>query len=80
MSYGVETLEVYPPKPSCDIAIVMIPPYPNDPLAVRDLFNKVQDLLMRWLQSLIRVVDYVTIQDKFMLFRNTSEKELKVLI
>ena len=41
MPNTVETIEMYFPKPSWDIAIVMVAPYPNDPLAVRALFNKV---------------------------------------
>ena len=80
MFYGVETLKMYSPKPSWDIAIVMIAPYPDNPLAVRDLPNKLQDSLVQWLQFRIRVVDDVAIQDKFMIFRNTSKKALKVLI
>jgi len=80
MFYGVETLEMYLPEPSWDIANVMIPPYPNDPLAVRDLLNKVQDPLVRRLQFCVRVVDDVAVQDKFIIFRNTSEKTLKIWI
>ncbi len=71
---------MYSPKPSWDIAIVMIPLYPNDPLAVRDLLDNVQDPLVRLFQFFVRVVDDVAIKDKFMIFRNTSEKTLKVLI
>jgi hypothetical protein len=76
----VETLEMYSPKPSWDIAIVMIPPHPNDPLAVRDLLDNVQDPLVRLFQFFVRVVDDVAIKDKFMIFRNISQKALKVLI
>ena len=68
------------PKLFWGIAVVMIPPHPNDSLAVRDLLNKVQDPLMCRLQFLIRLFDDVAIQDKFMTFRNISEKALEVLI
>ena len=71
---------MYSPKPSWDIAIVMIPPHPNDPLAVRDLLDNVQDPLVRLFQFFVRVVDDVAIKDKFMIFRNISQKALKVLI
>jgi len=63
MFYSVETLKMYFPKPSWDIANVMIPLYPNDSLAVRDLLNEVQNPLVRRLQFCVRVVDDVTIQD-----------------
>lgn len=80
MFYGMEAPKMYFPKPSWEIAVVMIPPHPNDPLAVRDLLNKVQDPLICWLQFRIRLFDDVAIQDKFMIFRNISEKALEVLI
>jgi len=80
MSYAVEALKRYFPEPSWEIAVVMIPPNPNDLLAVRNLLNKVQDPLMWRLQFRIRIVDDVSIQDKFMIFRNIAEKALEVLI
>jgi hypothetical protein len=43
----------------------MIPQHPNDFLAVRDLLNKVQDLLVRLLQFRIRVVDNVAITTRY---------------
>ena len=58
----------------------MIPPYPNDGVALRELPDKVQDPLVRWLQFRIRVVDNVAIQDKFMILGNACEKTLEVLI
>ena len=80
MFYGVEALKMYFPEPSWEIPVVMIPPHPNDPLAIRDLLNKVQDPLMWRLQFRIGVVDDVSIQDKFIIFRNIAEKALEVLI
>ena len=71
---------MYFPEPSWEIPVVMIPPHPNNPLAVRDLLNKVQDPLMWRLQFRIRLVDDVAIQDKFMIFGKICEKALEVLI
>lgn len=80
MFYVVETLKMNFAKFFWDIAIVMIALYPDDPLAVRNLLNNVQSLLVRWCQFCVRVVDNVAIKDKFMIFRNISEKALKALI
>ena len=80
MSYIVEVPKMYFPKPFWDIAIVMIPPYPNDPLTVRELPNKVHDPLVRWVQFRIRIVNDVPIQNKFIIFRNIAEKAPKFLI
>jgi hypothetical protein len=53
---GVICLKMYVLKPILSIAIVMISPHPNDPLAVWDLFNKIQDPFMRRLQFFIGIV------------------------
>lgn len=71
---------MYAPEASWGIAIFVIPPYPNDRLAPRELPDKVQDPLVRRLQFGIRVVDNVAIQDEFMILRYACEKALKVLI
>ena len=75
----VEALKMYFPKPIWDIAIVMISLYPDNLLTVRNLLNKVDDPLVRWLQFRVRIVNYVTIQNKFVILWDVPEKAFKFL-
>ena len=58
----------------------MIPLHPNDLLSVRGLLNEVQDPLMRELQFRKRIVNDITVQDEFMIFRKIIQEALEVLV
>ena len=70
---------MYFPKPIWDIAIVIIPLYPNSLLTVRNLLDKVHNPLVGWLQFRIRIVNYVTIQNKLVILWDVPEKAFNFL-
>ena len=64
-------------KPFRDKAIIVIALYPNNLPAIGDLLDKVEDPLMMWRQSSIRVINDVAVEYKLMILRNISKKALE---